>query len=113
MLSKRSIARLENKLMKNAAKVTPIYQNFWNGPFHFFSREEHGNWKEAKKKDCTTNAGSRVEKLCHWVGGDAGDVEQVVEVQGAEWSAGSDLYGLENICLSFWLIFVYDYDMIL
>ena len=91
--------------MKNAAKVTPIYQNFWNGPFHF--------WKEAKEKDCTTNAGSRVEKLCHWVGGDAGDVEQVVEVQGAEWSAGSDLYGLVNICLSFWLIFVYDYDIIL
>jgi len=43
----------------------------------------------------------RCRKLCHWVGGDAGDVEQVVQVQGSEWSAGSDLYGLENICVSF------------
>ena len=55
----------------------------------------------------------RWRSYASWVGGDAGDVEQVVQVQGAEWSAGSDLYGLENICLSFWLIFVYDYDTIL
>lgn len=36
----------------------------------------------------------RWRSYASWVGGDAGDVEQVVQVQGAEWSAGSDLYGL-------------------